>query len=254
MGDAVSGRGCTVVSGEKPKWWEYRYSTTGSHFTVARGSCSTLVSAQKKTIDDIERQIMGFLGHQYEKKGDYAKYYHLFEQVISNESACRRGDNIYGVVMYVEIRGYNTKPMDITKIIRKMEKDLGADIIKPFVPGWAQIHKGSALKGGIFITLEAVCVGGIIVTESMRSSYVSKANDANSSQLRMEYRSDTDNMANIRNAVIAGAAAVYIWNVIDGFAAKNLAQSRAGSASNSDLQITPYATLWSGGLNFTLNF
>ena len=43
-----------------------------------------------------------------------------------------------------------------------------------FVPGWAQIYKGSKGKGIFFIVTEAACVGGIVATESMRASYESK--------------------------------------------------------------------------------
>lgn len=43
-----------------------------------------------------------------------------------------------------------------------------------FVPGMAQLHKGSTGKGLFFIIGEATCVGGIVATECMRSSYDSK--------------------------------------------------------------------------------
>lgn len=43
-----------------------------------------------------------------------------------------------------------------------------------FIPGWAQLHKGSKGKGIFFIVAEAACIGGIVATESMRASYESK--------------------------------------------------------------------------------
>ena len=43
-----------------------------------------------------------------------------------------------------------------------------------FVPGMAQLHKGSMGKGLFFIISEAACVGGIVATECMRASYDSK--------------------------------------------------------------------------------
>ena len=89
-----------------------------------------------------------------------------------------------------------------------------------FVPGMAQLHKGSMGKGLFFIISEAACVGGIVATECMRASYDSKIKSTHDAGKIRSYADKRDNCANVRNGFIAGAAVLYVWNVIDGIAAK----------------------------------
>ena len=56
----------------------------------------------------------------------------------------------------------------------------------------------------------------------------------------------------IRNVAIAGAAAIYIWNVIDGIAAKG--KKHIDIAENSSLDIRPYVAIDGGGLALSFNF
>ncbi|MDR1591946.1 MAG: hypothetical protein LBS16_03565, partial [Prevotellaceae bacterium] len=120
-----------------------------------------------------------------------------------------------------------------------------------FVPGMAQLHKGSAAKGIAFIAGEAAMVGGIVAFESMRTSYLSKIDATPSPSLQKQYAADADNMKNLRNGFIAGAAAVYVWNVIDGIAAKGKKHILVGENS---LRIAPYATPYENGISLSLNF
>lgn len=66
------------------------------------------------------------------------------------------------------------------------------------------------------------------------------------------YRNKADNCANIRNGLIAGAAALYLWNVIDGIAAKG--KRKAVMLGDAQLRIAPYAASQSGGVALSLNF
>ena len=121
-----------------------------------------------------------------------------------------------------------------------------------FVPGMAQLHKGSKAKGLFFIIGEAACVGGIVVAESLRASYDSKAASTQNMEQKKTYYNRTDNCENIRNGLIAGAAVLYVWNVIDGIAAKG--KKRAIMMGDARLRISPYATPQCGGLALSLNF
>lgn len=121
-----------------------------------------------------------------------------------------------------------------------------------FVPGWAQLHKGSKGKGIFFILAEAACVGGVVATESMRASYESKYDSTHDVDKKRSYANKADNCANLRNGFIAGAAAVYLWNVIDGIAARG--KRKAFMLGDAQLKVSPYVAPQTGGFALSLNF
>ncbi|MBO4739015.1 MAG: hypothetical protein J5606_05580 [Bacteroidales bacterium] len=89
-----------------------------------------------------------------------------------------------------------------------------------FVPGMAQIYKGSTGKGIAFITGEVLLIGGIVTTEFMRVNYSQKIAQTHNSKMKEYYAHNSRICAITRNACIGGAVALYIWNVIDGAVAK----------------------------------
>lgn len=121
-----------------------------------------------------------------------------------------------------------------------------------FIPGWAQLHKGSKGKGIFFILTEAACVGGIVATESMRASYESKYDSTHDADKKRSYANKADNCANLRNGFIAGAAAVYLWNVIDGIAARG--KQKPFMLGDAQLKVSPYVAPQAGGFALSLNF
>lgn len=120
-----------------------------------------------------------------------------------------------------------------------------------FVPGMAQIHKGSTGKGVAFITGEVIMVGGIVVGELMHKSFASKAAATHNTADKKRYVNNANICLTVRNVSIAGAAAVYVWNVIDGIAAKGRKHVMIGDAN---LKIAPYAAFDGGGLALNINF
>ncbi len=121
-----------------------------------------------------------------------------------------------------------------------------------FIPGWAQLHKGSKGKGIFFIVAEAACVGGIVATESMRVSYESKYDSTHDVDKKRTYANKADNCSNLRNGFIAGAAAFYLWNVIDGIAARG--KRKPFMLGDAQLRISPYVAPQTGGFALSLNF
>ncbi len=89
-----------------------------------------------------------------------------------------------------------------------------------FVPGMEQIYKGCYGKGVAFIAGEAVLVGGIITTEFMRRNYSQKVAQTHNVSQKESYTRNANACAITRNVLIGGAAALYIWNIIDGVVAK----------------------------------
>lgn len=120
-----------------------------------------------------------------------------------------------------------------------------------FVPGMAQIHKGSTTKGILFIVGEVAMIGGVVACEGLRASYTSKINSTHNAAERQTYINNADMMQNVRNGFIAGAAAVYVWNIIDGAVAKGKTHVMIGEAR---MQFSPYVSPQSGGIMLTLNF
>lgn len=120
-----------------------------------------------------------------------------------------------------------------------------------FVPGMAQIKKGSVGKGIGFIASEVALVGGVVVTECLQRYYAQQLTMTHHTALQQKY-AQYANICNItRNVCIGGVAAVYVWNVIDGIVAKGNTQIPLGTAQ---LRLTPYADYESGGIAAVVKF
>ena len=85
------------------------------------------------------------------------------------------------------------------------------------IPGVGQLYKGSKMKGACIMGGEILLIGGIIATESLRSSYVKKMNEQ--PKFFQTYNTKADNCENARNICIGAAAALYVYNLIDAIVA-----------------------------------
>ena len=125
-----------------------------------------------------------------------------------------------------------------------------------FVPGMAQLHKGSTGKGIFFITGQIALVGGIVITESLRADNASKINTTHNVSSKQKYIDNANMYENTRNVLIAGAAALYVWNVIDGITAKG--KKRVLVLGDTQLNIAPYIAPQfgdvAGGVSLSFNF
>lgn len=108
-----------------------------------------------------------------------------------------------------------------------------------FVPGMAQIYKGSKAKGGVIIGLEALGIGGIVTSFCMKSSYESLMQQDKKN--KADYSNKADTWLNVGYGCIAFAAAVYIYNIIDGAVAPGKKHIQIGSKSY-DYAIAPMVT------------
>lgn len=98
-----------------------------------------------------------------------------------------------------------------------------------FVPGMAQIYKGSKVKGGLIIGGEVLGIAGIVTCFSMKAS---------NERLMQEdkkhaaiYADRADMWQNIGFGAIAFTAAIYIYNIIDGAVAPGQKHIQIGSKS-----------------------
>lgn len=83
------------------------------------------------------------------------------------------------------------------------------------VPGWGQLYKGSKLKGGLIMGGTVATIGGIIVTECVRSDYSRKISKTKSADIKRAYATKVDHYAMGRNICIGALAALYVYNIID---------------------------------------
>ena len=87
------------------------------------------------------------------------------------------------------------------------------------IPGAAQMHKGSYLKGGLIMGGSVALAGGLVAFESMRSAYIAKISQTHSAEVKKEYNNRAGNCATARNICIGGLAALYVYNIVDAFVA-----------------------------------
>lgn len=120
-----------------------------------------------------------------------------------------------------------------------------------FVPGMEQIYKGSVTKGVCFITGEVVFIGGVVVAECLRVDYENKIAMTHNASLKQQYLDYANTCEIVRNVSIAGMAAVYVWNIIDGIVAKGKRHVFLGDMA---MRFSPYVDMNSVGLAFNMNF
>lgn len=121
-----------------------------------------------------------------------------------------------------------------------------------FVPGMAQIHKGSVLKGSVIISAQIASIAGIVVCENMRASYHKKAIEQ--PKFAKEYTSKARDWSIGRNYAIGAAACIYVYNLIDAVVAKGKMRAVMTNSSGGGLSFTPMLTPESSGLALTISF
>lgn len=120
------------------------------------------------------------------------------------------------------------------------------------LPGLGQFHKGQNVKGACFLAGEVVCVGSIVVAQSMRHSYINKMNNTNNAAEKKFYAERANTFTTVRNISIGAAAAVYVWNVLDAIISKSN-HTNALSYGNS-VHLTPVVTDEYAALSLSINF
>ena len=112
-----------------------------------------------------------------------------------------------------------------------------------FVPGMAQIYKGSKVKGGLIIGGEVLGVAGIVTSFSMKGIHDYYLSDSSLSMADNEYHNQSSDMwRNIGFGSIAFTAAIYIYNIIDGAVAPGKKHHQLGSKSY-EISFAPTATI-----------
>ncbi len=238
---------------DRPSWVDgFREEYKNSYLKSFSAVGSTLDDARRKALQDVADERSRATGRRYTIKevgGELtmsssdeltvaAQVVDEWHEVLSN--------GMYRVDLLVQTKKnpmYSYEPVSVTK-----KYPFSARV---FVPGMAQIHKGSTGKGIVFIAAEAAAIGGVVAFEGLRSSYKSKVNTTKNAKTRQDYINKADNMQNLRNGFIAGAVAIYAWNIVDGIVAKGKKHVEVGHVA---MRFAPVATPESGGLAMNIQF
>lgn len=238
---------------ERPAWVDgYHKDLTNSYIEVVSGTGYSEDDARSNAINQIAGNRSLATGRQFHIRESGGNI--VFESNDNLAVKCRIVDEYrvrlapgeYRVSLLVQVAKHpelNYDPVNIT--------DRYPFSARAFVPGMAQLYKGSTVKGVLFIAGEVVAIGGIVTFESLRSSYKSKIGRTHDVNLIENYADKSRQYANIRNGFIAGAVAIYVWNFIDGAVAKGKKHIEAGSAN---MQFTPYASTESAGIMLSMRF
>lgn len=125
-------------------------------------------------------------------------------------------------------------------------------LVRSLIPGVGQIYKGSKLKGTSIMAGEALLVGGIIYSESMRSSYHKKMIEQ--PKHAGEYNSLADNWQTARTIFSSAAVALYIYNLIDAAVANGARRIVIKKNTNWGVSLRPTIYDTSTGISLCVNF
>lgn len=87
------------------------------------------------------------------------------------------------------------------------------------IPGAAQMHKGSYLKGGLIMGGTVALAAGALVAENLRNVNKGKISQTHSADVKIQYNDRVNTCATVRNVCLGGLAAAYIYNIVDAFVA-----------------------------------
>lgn len=83
------------------------------------------------------------------------------------------------------------------------------------IPGVGQLYKGQKIKGLCIMGGEVALLSGVLTFENMRNNYRKKTGQTQNVDHIRTYSNKADNYATLRNICIGGAAALYIYNLVD---------------------------------------
>ena len=87
------------------------------------------------------------------------------------------------------------------------------------IPGAAQMHKGSYLKGGLIMGGTVALAGAALAMENLRNANVAKIDQSHSADVRKQYNDRATTCTTTRNICLGGLAALYIYNIVDAYVA-----------------------------------
>lgn len=240
----------TFAQTDKPAWTSgYFNDMSRSYLEVKTAMGFDRSNAREKAIEQIMEDRGLSTGTEVKLEVNdhnislYGSHDLIVKSRIISEYYERVEPGVYKAYLLVQTAKNPTYTFESVKLTDKYPFSMSV-----FVPGMSQIKKGSNAKGACFIGGEVLFVGGAIVSHCLLNYNLNKMNSTHNSSLRLHYINNANICMTTRNISIAGAVAVYLWNVIDGIAAKGQQHIIYGDA----LSFYPYSDFFSTG--FTLSF
>lgn len=232
---------------QAPKWKSGYFKELGnSYIETASGTANSVEAARNNAASEIIRKrdmatgaSAQVVNGQVTTSGSLLVKSRVIDEYI--ETLPGGNYRVYLLTQTAKHPDNNYEPVNITD-----EYPFSARCL---VPGMQQFYKGQTAKGIAFIGAEALSIGGIIISESMRADYVNKASIANNTQSITDNTDNANTMQTKRNIFIGAAAVVYIWNIVDAIVSKG---GRHVVLANA--QLTPYASSDSFGLALNYKF
>ncbi|MBR1516309.1 MAG: hypothetical protein IJ621_06150 [Paludibacteraceae bacterium] len=236
---------------ERPLWVDgYHYDANNSYLEVVTATGWEVANARDKAYDEILRRrgvATGTNAKVTTSSGNISvesNHNLIVKARVLDEYVEELRPGFYKVYLLVQTAKnpmYNYEQVTIT--------DKYPFSARCFVPGMAQIHKGSIAKGGVIIGAEAIGVAGIVTSFSMKASNEWLIKD--DPKHAQTYADRAYMWQNIGYGCIAFTAAVYIYNIIDGAVARG--QKRI--FVNNTVAIAPTVTFdGNAGIAIRYNF
>ena len=130
-----------------------------------------------------------------------------------------REHNLYSVAVLYEVA---RNPDNVRYDTVEYTSNYGARGLwrSAIIPGWGQMYKKQYAKGIAILAVEAAAVYVACVAENQRSSYMGKIKATTDPDAIKFYQNKANESKNLRNGLFIGAAAVYVYNLVDAIAAK----------------------------------
>jgi len=92
---------------------------------------------------------------------------------------------------------------------------LSTTLKSALIPGWGQFEKKQIQKGLLFVAAEAAVIGVYLNANNKYNYNVSRRDESQSLDLKKSFQKEADKNLAIKNISLAGAAAIWILNIID---------------------------------------
>lgn len=244
--------GQSAFAQQKPKWTEgYFEETSVSYLEVVSATGWEQDNAREKAVKLVlERRGLATGAEANVEIKDNSIFvtgnHNLIVKArIISEYCEHLGPGSYRVYLLVQTAKNPTYSFDTVKLTDKYPFTLAM-----LLPGMAQIKKGQTAKGTCFIAGEIIFIGGAIVSHNMMNNNLNKINSTHNASLKKQYTQNANTWMTMRNVSIAGAAAVYLWNIIDGIATRGEQHILYGH----NVTVNPYADFNSTGIALNFKF
>ena len=197
----------------KPQWVDYpvHFDGKNSKLITLSGYDITKEEARKNAVKSLEE------GGRKLNEG-----YRIIEEYFDIQGIMAYGYFLVQVANELKCTDWEPVEMNTTKYPFSA---------RCFVPGMAQIYKGSTVKGGLIIGGEILGVAGIVAGFSMKAQNERWMLESKKASDKQDYADRADMWQNIGYGCIAFTAALYIYNVIDGAIAPGKEHIQIGSKS-----------------------